>query len=106
MYKTVIVANRLRHEQKFASRYGRKHRNFSALVSNRDKKEGLPEYKAVALPTETVVAAVANDPNPSLNSSFLARYKFSHSIETDDTTVYVNIPVTGVYPERIHLLIL
>jgi hypothetical protein len=27
-------------------------------------------------------------------------------METDDTAAYVNIPVTGAYPKRIHLLIL
>jgi len=42
----------------------------------------------------------------SSNSWFLGCYKFSHPMETDDTAAYVNIPVTGAYPKRIHLLIL
>ena len=76
------------------------------MVSNRYKKEGLPEYKSAALPIEAVAAAAAFDQNSSSNSWFLRSYKFSHSMETDDTAAYVNIPVTGVYPKRIHLVIL
>ena len=106
--KTVVVVNRLRTNRNLPQDT-EENTGISQPQSPTEikkKKEELPEYKSTTLTTEAVVAAAACDPNSSSNSWFLGRYKFSHSMEGDDTAAYVNIPVTGTYPERIHLLIL